>query len=532
MTRARDADARDAAESAGTFPDENPNPVMRLDFDGVLRYANPASEPILVALHRQVGERVPDQLLIDLKAAADEARAIELACGTQTFSILPVRIEQLGVLHLYGTDVTARKVIDLFPNRNPFPVMRLTNDGVLTYANPASGGVCAALGLEVGAPLPADLMRRLREAFEAGEGEPVEVSGGGRVYALHCVPIPELGFTNVYGADVTAARAITKFPDQNPHPVIRIDAEGTLLYANPASLPVRRALGADVGERLTPERLAEVRDLATAGGDLRVDWEGRTYSVIAVEVFEFGFTNLYATDITASLEVERLLLNILPASIADRLRHGEMVIADRVEEMTVLFADIVAFSQLSMELEAAELVQLLNGIFSSFDDLTDEYGLEKIKTIGDAYMVVGGLAPSPENHCGRVAEVGLDMLEATERFRNETGVDLHIRVGMHMGPAVAGVVGLKKFIYDVWGETVNTASRMESHGVPDRVQVTERTYRRLSDRYEFEERGEIEVRGRGPMPTWFLTGRRPLSGSARSRRSDRPPTERSSSADS
>ncbi len=509
MTRASDADAELDAESAGTFPDENPNPVLRVDLDGVLRYANAASRPILESLRRRVGERITPELLAELKRSADDAQAVELRCDTRTFSILPVPVAGLDVLHLYGTDVTARKVVDLFPQRNPFPVMRLTSDGVLTFANPASDGILAGLGLTTGMALPDDLMRRLREAFEAGEGEPVEVTGGGRVYALHCVPIPELGFTNVYGADVTAARAITKFPDQNPHPVIRIDAAGTILYANPASLAVRRALGAEVGELVPGDRLAEVREIAGSGGELRVTWEGRTYSVIAVDVYEFGFTNLYATDITASLEVERLLLNILPASIADRLRHGEMVIADRVEEMTVLFADIVAFSQLSMRLEPAELVQLLNGIFSTFDDLTDRYGLEKIKTIGDAYMVVGGLAPSTENHCGRVADVGLDMLAATERFRAEHGVDLHIRVGMHMGPAVAGVVGLKKFIYDVWGETVNTASRMESHGAPDRIQVTASTYRRLRGRYLFEERGPIDVRGRGPMETYFLIGRQP-----------------------
>ena len=122
-------------------------------------------------------------------------------------------------------------------------------------------------------------------------------------------------------------------------------------------------------------------------------------------------------------------------------------------------------------------------------------------------MVVGGLAPDPENHCERVADFGLDMLDAMAHYREESGVDLHIRSGMHLGPAVAGVVGVKKFIYDVWGETVNTASRMESHGLPDRIQVSEEAYERLRDRYRLEPRGLVEIRSRGPMPTWFLEER-------------------------
>jgi len=510
-------EAETDVDDSNRFPDENPNPVMRIGAAGELLYANPASRPIIDFLGLNPGDKFPDEQTRDILAAADGSRALEMTCGLQTFSILPVSARDLGFTTLYGTDISARKVVDLFPDRNPYPVMRMSLDGVLLYANPASRAIAEAMDFEVGQRLPADLLEQLRRAFEAGEGQPVEVSGDSRIYALHCVPILELGFTNIYGADVTAARAITKFPDQNPHPVVRIDASGTILYANPASKPVLSALGGAVGEAIGPELKARIRSIAAAGTTetLECEWEGRTYSLIAIDVYEYGFTNLYGTDITANREVERahaenerLLLNILPASIAERLRHGEEPIADRVDEMTVLFADIVAFSQLSMELGPSELVQMLNRIFSAFDDLTEEYGLEKIKTIGDAYMVVGGLAPDPANHCGRVAEVGLGMIEATERFRNETGVDLHIRVGMHMGPAVAGVVGLKKFIYDVWGETVNTASRMESHGTPDRVQVTESTYRRLSDRFEFEERGIIEVRGRGPMETYFLVARR------------------------
>jgi class 3 adenylate cyclase len=498
------------------FPDQNPNPVLRVARDRTLLYANRASEPITDALGCTVGEPLPAAFAADLERASAEGRGLELACGLRTYSLLPVDVAEMEFLNVYGTDVTARHVIDLFPERNPFPVMRMSGDGVLTYANPAAQEVIAETGMAVGEPLPIDLREDLQRAFEEGEGRPVELSGGGRTYALHCVPVPELGFTNIYGADVTAAQAITKFPDQNPHPVLRIGPQGILLYANPAADLVRRGMGAAVGEPVPAAWLSAIRRVASAGtGEtLELESEGRLFSLLVIPVFEFGFTNLYGTDITAAREVERahaenerLLLNILPASIAERLRGGEGLIADRVEEMTVLFADIVGFSQLSMQLRPTELVALLNRVFSIFDDLTDEYRLEKIKTIGDAYMVVGGLAPEPENHCGRVAEVGLAMLDAVARYREETGTDLHVRIGMHLGPAVAGVVGLKKFIYDVWGETVNTASRMESHGVEDRIQVTQATFERLRDRYRFEARGEIDVRGRGPMPTWFLLGR-------------------------
>jgi class 3 adenylate cyclase len=235
-----------------------------------------------------------------------------------------------------------------------------------------------------------------------------------------------------------------------------------------------------------------------------------------VSLYEFESINLYGTEVTAARAVdkanrenERLLLNILPPSIADRLRGGETVIADRFDEMTVLFADCVGFTELSSYLSPAELVVVLNEVFSMFDTLADRYGLEKIKTIGDAYMVVGGLEPDPEgrSHVARVAEMALDMIDAVAAYRERTGSSLEVRIGMHAGPTVAGVIGLKKFIYDVWGDAVNTASRMESTGVPGRIQVSEQTQERLGSEFAFEPRGEIEIKGKGRLRTWFLVGR-------------------------
>lgn len=205
---------------------------------------------------------------------------------------------------------------------------------------------------------------------------------------------------------------------------------------------------------------------------------------------------------------ERLLLNVLPKPIAERLKQGQSTIADRFEEVTVLFADIVDFTQFWSHKSPAELVGMLNEIFSSFDQLAEQHGLEKIKTIGDAYMVVGGLPTPRPDHAEAVAEMALDIQKEIARFNAQNGESIGMRMGIDTGPVVAGVIGRQKFIYDLWGNTVNTADRMQSHSFPDRIQVTEATYRRLRGRYRFDRRGVISVKGRGDMVTYFLLGRR------------------------
>jgi adenylate cyclase len=205
-------------------------------------------------------------------------------------------------------------------------------------------------------------------------------------------------------------------------------------------------------------------------------------------------------------KTDSLLLNILPDAIANRLKHEPGVIADKFEQATILFADLVNFTQISTTMSATKLVYLLNEIFSTFDQLTDKHGLEKIKTIGDAYMVVGGIPIERPDHAEAIAEMALDMLSAIQELNVKLDSNFDIRIGINSGPVVAGVIGTKKFIYDLWGNAVNTASRMESHGIPGRIQVSIYTYELLRDKYEFEERGLIEIKGKGEMRTYFMKG--------------------------
>ncbi len=201
---------------------------------------------------------------------------------------------------------------------------------------------------------------------------------------------------------------------------------------------------------------------------------------------------------------ERLLLNVLPEPIAKRLKENPEIIADSFASVTILFADIVGFTKVSTRISAPKLVELLNEIFSAFDELAIYHGLEKIKTIGDAYMVVGGLPVERPDHAAAIAEMALDMQEAIARIDIKHREAFCMRIGIHTGPVVAGVIGTNKFTYDLWGDAVNLASRMESHGIPGCIQVSEATYNLLQDKYIFEKRGPIPVKGRGYMTTYLL----------------------------
>ena len=205
---------------------------------------------------------------------------------------------------------------------------------------------------------------------------------------------------------------------------------------------------------------------------------------------------------------ESLLLNILPQAIVDKLKQNTSAIAQHFDEVTILFADIVGFTPLSARMPPIELVNLLNEIFSTFDALAEKHGLEKIKTIGDAYMVAGGLPVPKDNHAEAVAEMALDMQASINRFQAEKNEQFQIRIGINTGQVVAGVIGIKKFIYDLWGDTVNVASRMESSGLPGSIQVTTSTYERLQDKYLFDKRGLIKIKGKGEMVTYWLISRR------------------------
>ena len=207
------------------------------------------------------------------------------------------------------------------------------------------------------------------------------------------------------------------------------------------------------------------------------------------------------------LRSEHLLLNVLPGPVAERLKHSDQTIADGFADVSVMFADIVNFTRIAEGLSAQQVFAMLNRIFSSFDELAEQYGLEKIKTIGDAYMVASGLNDGLDDHSAALVDMALEMVDLLQRDQAVNPLRLKVRIGIATGPVVAGVVGKKKFIYDLWGDTVNIASRITSEGVPGRVQVDQATYRRLADRFAFGAPQTLDLKGKGKMIVYRVSGR-------------------------
>ena len=220
-----------------------------------------------------------------------------------------------------------------------------------------------------------------------------------------------------------------------------------------------------------------------------------------VYIFAAYFVN---TALTERDRANELLLNILPTTIAKRLKLRESPISDNFDSISVLFADIVGFTKWSESLSPHDTIDYLNDIFSRFDRQVENLGLEKIKTIGDGYMVVAGAPNSMDDHATVMMKLAIEMLLEMKSFNSDRGLDLNIRIGLNTGPAVAGVIGKRKFMYDLWGDTVNTASRMESYGIPGRIQITDSTFELVKNNFEFEDRGFIEVKGKGQVHTYLL----------------------------
>lgn len=240
----------------------------------------------------------------------------------------------------------------------------------------------------------------------------------------------------------------------------------------------------------------------------------RWNSIIGIPLLSIVFgVYAFSTIHKAEQEVERekeksdlLLLNILPATIAERFKNDQSFMAESYSSVSVLFADIVGFTGFSEKIPPGTLVMFLNKVFSKFDELTETLGLEKIKTIGDAYMVAGGVPVPADDHVSRVCLMALQIQEWVREMKTPAGEMLKMRVGISVGPITAGVIGVKKFIYDLWGDTVNTASRMESYAEGDTIHITEEVYQLIKDQFICKKRGTIEVKGKGFMTTYFLLG--------------------------
>jgi class 3 adenylate cyclase len=402
-----------------------------------------------------------------------------------------------------------------FPEQNPNPVLKVSDRGELLYANQSGEQILGVWNIQKGGQIPASLNDWNQKAIR-GEGiQEVEYQVGLKSYSFRIVSVPQTDYANIYGTDITAEKLIAKFPEQNPNPILKVTREGQLIFANQACKLITATWSIAQGDLLPEEMMYYLKKSSGSHGTspVEVSVANRHYRFSIVPVDEFDFINIYGTDITDTRELEkahkeneRLLLNILPANIATRLRSGEKIIADKCDHVSILFADIVGFTEISSRMTPTDLLKLLNTVFCIFDELTEKYALEKIKTIGDAYMVVGGISDYPRNHQKDIGDMAIEMMKEISRINDDAGNALELRIGIHVGPVVAGVIGLKKFIFDVWGDTVNTASRMESYSSSGQIQVTSEFKTETDNHYTFVDRGEIDIKGKGPLSTFFLTG--------------------------
>ena len=294
---------RDQLNAALEIPGQNPNPVMTMNTQGTLLYTNPSAANLADQMGLTIGSTMPSQLVEQATTAA--VADLDLAVGVHRFSFHTVAMPELAIINIYVKDVTAEQAIARFPEENPNPVLRISPAGILLYANAGASFILESWNLSPGSTVPTALLAHLDDSSEQHN---LELNCGNRTYSFHLVTVPKTDSINIYGTDVTAMRALTKFPDQNPNPVLRIDMNGALLYANPAAEALRKAWAIELGDNV-PDRFITSQQQPT-GHSFEMEIGAHYYMFHLSNVPAFDFVNIYGTDITAAKDNENILIKL------------------------------------------------------------------------------------------------------------------------------------------------------------------------------------------------------------------------------
>ena len=500
------------------FPDENPNPVMRFSGDGTLLYSNKGSERIITAWDISVGDKAATDIIDELMPAKNDrtAQNFEISVIERTFLLKAVYVEELDCINVYGSDTTARKVINKFPDQNPNPVMRVSKEGVLDYYNSASKRIVDHFNMETGKIVPEPLIELVGKTVLTGKMTRAEIAADHYTYSVDLVPVDQFGFIIVYATDITAHKVVDKFPDENPNPVMRLTNQFQLQYYNEASNYIIENWGTQLNHQIPDDMVNELKSATRNNYRLEKIIGDRTYYFSIVEIPEFDFFLMYGTDVTESKAKEMILGKLskyFSPQVYDSIFTGELDVNINTtrKNLTIFFSDIKGFTTITEKLEPETLTELITDYLTEMTNIAIDHGGTVDKYIGDAIMIFFG-DPTTKGvkddavTCVRMAMKMKERLRSIRRKWRSFGIaeGLDIRVGIHTDVCTVGNFGSEdRLDYTVLGNGVNLASRLESAAKTNEILISENTYNIINKEIKCEYIDEIIVKGRShPVKTF------------------------------
>ena len=490
------------------FPDQNPNPVLRFSIEDVLEYYNSPAKRIIQFFDLEMSEKVNNKNILNElnKAVSKKIHSFEIKVNSLTYKLKCVYIKELGSINVYGTDITAKKVIDKFPDSNPNPVMRVSYDGVLNYHNKASLQLVSGLSLKVSEIVSKPILKYIGEVSISGEATNYEIKVGNFTYSASFVPVPEFQFIIVYASDITALKVIKKFPNQNPNPVLRINLEGYLDYFNDASTYIVKNLGCTIGSKLPLNLLEKIFNEEDA---FEREIGSKTYMFNVVKIEEFSFYLIYGTDTTDSKDKERILEKLskyFSPQVYDSIFTGELDVKINTtrKNLTVFFSDIKSFTTITEKLEPEILTDLITNYLTEMTNIAIKHGGTVDKYIGDAIMIFFGDPNSngAKKDATACVLMALEMKKKLKRLKRDwvkTGLSesLDVRMGIHTDVCTVGNFGSSdRLDYTVLGNGVNLASRLESLAKANQILISENTQNLIKNKIDCKFFNEVKVKGR------------------------------------